>query len=349
MTRFVLLMFVLATAGCAGNYATTFDHNAAAEPLKLHLAPVLNEEEMDVQVVVADSSAATAQYGLIGALVGGIIDASVNKAREREAERKAAVLRDLTVSLDLAVLAEQTTRAVGERDRWQVSRVNKATATVGWDDLAAGVFESGDADAVVLLDFSYALTPGLDQLRADVRQRVYLRSTKANSKGIRRAASTRTFSYYSPRHPVVFRSFEDGEREELLEELKTEYENRTLARPEAAAELETELAKEIEILEDLENIPAHVAIRETWDSDMLIAYAEQSVDHLSFMIGHDWAQETVPETEERTKDRMMYITGTGMLINDKGQNIVTRDQNTVFRSHYGNMYSAPTQTDTAAE
>ena len=349
MKNVFAIFSILIISGCTGNYKTTFDHAAQAEPVNIHVAPILNEEEMDVQVVYADSSAATAQYGLIGALVGSIIDASVNSARERKAERKAAVIRDLTAGLNFSESSQQAALSIGNHEKWDIQQVDSPIATTGWDDLARQAFEGGDSDAVVLLDFEYALTPSLDQVRADVVQRVYFRTKKANSKGIRRASSYRAFSYFSPSHPVDFRVLSDDERADLKAELEEEYENRQLARPEAAEELAVSLAEELQDLEKLKTIPDRVAIREAWESELVTRYVQQSVDHLSFMINHDWAQTVVPEPETRAKDKMMVINTNGLLINDKGQTIAQRDQNSIFRSHYGNMYSAPTPVESTGE
>ena len=61
MKRILVLVAILGLAGCAGNYETTFDHDASPEPITVHVVPVVTKEEMDVQIVVADSSAVSSQ------------------------------------------------------------------------------------------------------------------------------------------------------------------------------------------------------------------------------------------------------------------------------------------------
>ena len=78
MKRILMMLAILGMAGCAGNYKTTFDHDAAPEPITVHVVPVVTKEEMDVQILVADSSATSGQFGLIGGIVGAIIDSAVN-------------------------------------------------------------------------------------------------------------------------------------------------------------------------------------------------------------------------------------------------------------------------------
>ena len=78
-----LLSLLLLVTGCA-SYKPTFPTTEAAQTESLYVQPVLHQEEVAVQVVVADSSATTAQYGAIGALVGAIIDSGSTTAGPRK-------------------------------------------------------------------------------------------------------------------------------------------------------------------------------------------------------------------------------------------------------------------------
>lgn len=341
MKRIFLIVTMLAVTGCAGTYKTTFDHEAAPEPISVHVVPVVAKEEMDVQIVVADSSAATAQFGLIGGLVGAIIDSAMNKRAAIEAERRAEVLRGLTAEYDLLGAAHQSTLRVGNHERWNILTVEEPTTTVGWDDIADDAFEAGDAAAVAVLDFDYAMTPQINQVRVHVDQRIYLRSDVKKSDRNRKPTSFRSFTYYSPVHALVTRPFNDGEKEALIEALKSGYGERMLAHPEEADDLQKSMEAELEDLQESTAIPEPIAFRETWTDQMLKTYLDQSIDHMAFMLRHDWETATVPEEEVRTEDEFMVVNANGMLLRDKGKDVARLDQNTIFRSQWGNIYSVP--------
>lgn len=341
MKRIFLVLTALAVSGCAGTYKTTFDHEAAPEPISIHVVPVVAKEEMDVQIVVADSSAATGQFGLIGGLVGAIIDSAMNKRAAIEAERRAEILRDLTVEYDLLGAAHQSTLRVGNDDRWKILTVEEPVTTVGWDDAANDAFESGDAAAVAVLDFDFAMTPLINQVRVHVDQRIYLRSDEKKSKRNRKPQSLRSFTYYSPVHALVTRPYNDGEKEALVDAVKSGYAERMVAHPEEAEDLQKSMEAELEDLEESTVIPEPVSFRETWTAEMLTSYLDQSIDHIAFMLRHDWEAATVPEEEVRTEDEFLIVNANGMTFKDKGKNVARLDQNTVFRSQWGNIYSVP--------
>lgn len=341
MHRLFLIFVILVLSGCAGNYKTTFNHAEAVGPIAVEVVPVVAKEELDVQIVVADSSAATAQYGLIGALVGAIIDSAVNKRNAIVAERRAEVIRRLTGEYDIVEAAHKTTLNIDDHERFDVVTVNRPTTSVGWDDLANNAFESGEADAVAVLDFDFALTPTANQVRVNVDQRIYLRSTEKKSDRNRKPESMRSFTYFSPAQAIVNRPFRDGEKEELLEFLRSDYKERLAAHPEEKDDLEKSMQAEIEDLEKAETIPENLALLETWTTEQLTRYLDQSITHIAFMLHHDWVSQTVPEQDVRTEDQYPVVNANGMTLVDKGKDIGRLDENEIYRSQWGNIYSVP--------
>ena len=336
----VLALFFL--AGCAGTYKTTFDHEARTEPLAVHVVPVVPKEEMDVLIVVSDSSAAGAQYGLIGALVTSVIDSVVNKKNAVVAERKAEVIREASSEYDLFNAAHQSTLRIGNNDRWNILSVDDPKTLAGLDDAANTSFENSDAEAVVLLVFDYALTPAANQVRVDVDQRVYLRSTPKKSSGNRKAHSTRSFIYFSPEQTLTMRPYEEGEKEQMIKTVSDDYAERMVAHPEEKDDLQKAMEKELEEIQESDTIPDVLAMRETWDGDKVARYLDQSVDHIAWMLRHDWAATTVPEQEQRTAESYAVVQDNGWLQQDKGDDVGELDGNTIYRSQWGHMYSVPT-------
>ncbi|MGB5334660.1 MAG: hypothetical protein WBN07_03495 [Woeseiaceae bacterium] len=341
MKNLALLAALVALTGCAGNYKNTFEHPAGAEPVSLHVAPILNQEELSVQIVLADSSAATAQYGALGGLIGGIIDASINSKNARKAEIRAEILRELAADYDLVNAIEQTTLRIGNDERWKIVTVDKPVSTTKDRATAGEVMDRTEADAVVLLTASYAMTPALDQLRADIQQKVYLKADRKPGKNPS-SKKTRFFSYLSPKHPLNYRGFNDGEKESLMAELDARYDGLIAAQPDDTEKLEEERADAIKDLNEAEEIPEAIAIREAWSTQLLTNYLNQAVDHLTFMLQEDWRATAVPEEAVRTASTFSYVNGsTGALVADKGQEIGRRDDNIVYRTQWGNLVSVP--------
>jgi len=340
MKNLVAAFALLALTGCAGNYKPTFQHAADAEPVTVYVAPVLNQEEMTVQIVTADSSAATAQYGLIGALVGSVIDSAVNNSRAKKAERRAEVLRDISADYDFIGTAKQTAINVGNHERWKILAIDDPISTDKAAAIAAELFDNSDADAIALLSANYALTPTMDQVRADIDQTIYLRADYTPGKRAR-ADSSRTLSYFSPYHPLDYREFAAGEKAAMKDALQAEYDVMLTRQPDDADELKKTLDAEIKDLDEAETIPDHVAIRETWTAPLLRGYLTQSVDHLAYMLQIDWSTTVVPETAQRTKDQFKAVNHMGMALMDKGEEITRRDGNIIYRSQWGGLYSVP--------
>lgn len=341
MKNLALLAALAALSGCAGNYKNTFEHPPGAEPVSLHVAPVLNQEELSVQIVLADSSAATAQYGALGGLIGGIIDASINAKNARKAEIRAEILRELAADYDLVNAIEQTTLRIGNDDRWKIMSVDKPISTTKERATAGEVMDRSDVDAVILLTASYAMTPGLDQLRADIEQKVYRKSDRKPGKNPS-SKKTRFFSYLSPKHALNYRAFNDGEKEALMAELNARWDRLVAAQPDDAEKLEEERAEAIKDLNEAEEIPEAVAIREAWSTQLLTTYLDQAVDHLTHMLQADWRATVVPEEAVRTASTFSYVNGsTGAFVADKGQEVGRRDDNIVYRTQWGNLVSVP--------
>lgn len=340
MKRIVALSALLILAGCAGNYKTTFETPEEAAPITVYVAPILNQEEISIQVVYADSSAATAQYGLVGALVGSVIDAAVNSAQARQAERRAEVVRELTADYDFVHAAHQLSLNIGEHERWKIVTVDTPVATEKNKAIAEGLLANSAADAIVLLEVEFALTPGMNQVRGDVFQEVYLRSDFVE-RGKAKLRSSRTVSYLSPVHNLNYREFREGEKHEMMIALQQQYDGLIAAQPEDEEDLRKQLAKESEDLEKLDQIPDFVAIEETWTTELLTRYLDQSMNHLTHMVQLDWQARVVPEQEERIAEAFTVTTSSGLVTNDKGQKISAMDDNTIYRSQWGSIYSVP--------
>jgi hypothetical protein len=231
---------------------------------------------------------------------------------------------------------------VGDGERWTIVQADDAMTSVGYDDVANNAFNASEAEAVVVLDFDYALTPAANQMRVNVDQRVYLRSTPKSKDRNRKPESLRTFTYYSPQVELVQRPFEDGEKDRLVGMLAESYAERIAARPEERDDLEKARDSEIEELTEAETIPLALAIGETWTPELLAGYLDQSIEHIAFMLRHDWETATVPEDPAtRSEDQYFTVNANGQTFVTKGKDIGRMDDNEIYRSQWGHMHSLP--------
>ena len=131
-------------------FKPTFPITDGEDPQSLHVLPVLDQEEIEVQVVVADSSAGTAQFGALGALVGAIIDTAVTNSRAKKAERKAEVLRAATIDYDFLENLNSVIGVETAGNGWSIESTGKITGETEIRELVQDVFAESEVDTVVV-------------------------------------------------------------------------------------------------------------------------------------------------------------------------------------------------------
>lgn len=104
---FITVLFVsLAVSGCKVTPAKQV-YTPPTTNQKINVYSLIPQDELEAVYPVQNSSAATAQFGLIGALVGAAIDTSVNKSNAEVAEDNLAFIRNELLSLDFDQLFEE--------------------------------------------------------------------------------------------------------------------------------------------------------------------------------------------------------------------------------------------------
>jgi hypothetical protein len=95
LTRAALVAAALSTTACAPGVLNRPLDTAKRETVsKADVVAVVPQADLYADIVVANSGAATAQYGLLGALIGGVVDGSINTSRSKDAEAAVRPLRD---------------------------------------------------------------------------------------------------------------------------------------------------------------------------------------------------------------------------------------------------------------
>lgn len=330
---------IILLSGCV-SYSPTFPAADVEGPETLQLVPILSQEEMAVQVVVADSSAVTAQYGLIGALVGSVMDAAMNNSRAKKAERKAEVLRAAAQDYDLIANLSEAIRPQAESTNWIIGGVGDVTAETDWSDNVERALAEGDADTAVLLSGTYQLVPTSDQISVVIDQRVYPKDKRGRS-GRYMASSSRRFTYHSPVHPLDLRPFGDGEKELLKSAISLEYEQAIATQMDEEDDLRRALERELEEIDEATNIPEDIAISETWTPELIARYLDEAQSHLSHLIAVDWNEVESPEMTSDVLEDFWAVGVMGTRLRQKGLRLDTLDSNVLYRSRDGSLYSVP--------
>lgn len=340
MRALITLCIVLVLSGCA-TYKPTFPSSAGVESETLHVLPVLYQEEMAVQVIVADSSATSYQYGAIGALLGAIIDSAVNNSRAKKSERKAEVLRAATVDYALGENLQAAIAVEPAGNGWSVQTVDDITAETEIRDVVRSIFEESEVDTVMVLTATYQLTPSVDQVNVAINQQVFPRS-RSGPRQKPSPSSSRYISYLSPIHAIVYRPFDDGEKELIKAAIKREYEQSIATQAEDEDALRKALAKELQEIDEATEIPEDIAIAETWTPELLAAYLDEAKSHLRYMLTYDWNERVKPKMDNASLERFESVTQLGGRRKQSGRNIGNIDNNTVYRTAAGSIFSVPT-------
>lgn len=95
-------ILMLTLSACATQYHVPVYDNIPEKITSTDVTVGLNQEELYVKFVRADSSATSAQFGLLGALIGSAIDASVNSSKSEDAEALAKSIRDAVVDVNFS-------------------------------------------------------------------------------------------------------------------------------------------------------------------------------------------------------------------------------------------------------
>ena len=339
MRASIVLAVVLSLAGCA-TYEPTFPSTESSDSHSLHLLPVLHQEEMEVQVAVADSSAATAQYGALGALIGAMVDSAVTNSRAKQAERKAEVLRQATVDYDLVDNLRTAVAVEPAGNGWTVDSIGDVTAETEIREVVGEVFAGTDVDAVVVLTGTYQLTPTIDQVSVWIHQQVFPRARSVDS-GKPTPSSSRYLVYQSPAHEPVFRPFADGEKELLKAAIEREYAQAIATGAEDEETLQKALEKELEEIDEATEITDEIAIAETWKPELLAKYLDEAKTHLRFMLEYDWNERVKPEMDSDSLEEFHTVLATGYRTKYKGYRVGDIDGNVVYRTAGGTIYSVP--------
>jgi hypothetical protein len=120
MKSLVFFALSLMVTGCAVARKENFDTSGLNSQASVKVISETANEEIVIEFVPSNGgAAASAQFGLIGALVGSAIDAGVNNSRAKSVEEKVQSFRAATSTLDMRQLLIQTLESGTDSLPWQ--------------------------------------------------------------------------------------------------------------------------------------------------------------------------------------------------------------------------------------
>jgi hypothetical protein len=179
---------------CSGQNALA----AKLEPLPIPLEPQLSVElvlgQQEMAVDVPDSSAATAQFGLIGALVGSAIE----NAQVQNAEKRVVEVRNRLIDYDFNERFEAAARAAVATDGISPDPqviVRKSA----WDAASAeNKPETGQKKTVLVIVPRYSMSSNFEQVSISMAVSYRARELKSNGKVKETYLFSRNYSFRIP-------------------------------------------------------------------------------------------------------------------------------------------------------
>lgn len=192
MKIWVVIVSFLLMSGCA-TYSPIVQETDKESIQTLRVISLVPQEEIKVQINIQNSSAAGAQFGLLGAIVSAAIDSSVNNSRAKKSEAQSDNLRNALMDVDVTKAFHDAVRKGVESISWAevtAFEIRNKFDRKDMNKLAAEMKE----DAVLVVTSNYSLTPKQELLEFESRTKFY--KPKASGKKekylfkIPRAAST---------------------------------------------------------------------------------------------------------------------------------------------------------------
>lgn len=223
---------------------------------------------------------------------------------------------------------------------WTVDSIGDVTAETEIREGVREIFASTDVDTVMVLTGTYQLTPTVDQVSVWIKQEVFPRARAVDTQKPT-PSSSRYLVYQSPLHPPVFRPFADGEKQLLKTAIEREYAQAIATEAEDEESLRKALESELKEIDEATEITEEIAIAETWTPALLAGYLDEAKTHLRFMLEYDWNERVKPEMETASLEEFQTVVASGVRTKYKGYRVGDLDNNLVYRTAGGTIYSVP--------
>ena len=240
LTAIIVALFA---SGCASPSRVPLSPDKTSKISSSQTVVALSQAEIGTDINRSNITAATG-----GGLIGAIIDAGVNNYRAKNAESAAVPIRDALVKYDVGQTFTNALRAhVGEIS-W-LSNTTVEAQQLTKDNTITAIVKKSAADAVLVLNTDYRLTPNFESVRVTVTASLHPRAAALNagakpSRGIPPVIYFNTLSTTFP----VSEEYKSGKSsEEVAKAIAADKENRlTKALDQSLEELASMLVFDLE-------------------------------------------------------------------------------------------------------
>jgi hypothetical protein len=134
-----------------------------------------SQKEIYADIMAANSSAVSVQFGLLGALIGAVVDASVNSGKSKTAEKKVAVVKDSLLDYDFNSELKNNLDQELQNISWL--NIESLVEENGYDQTKLNsVFEASTSDAVFIVEAGYYLVPDFNHFKLSVNINAYAKN-----------------------------------------------------------------------------------------------------------------------------------------------------------------------------
>ncbi|MDH4048770.1 MAG: hypothetical protein OEW68_09160 [Gammaproteobacteria bacterium] len=195
-----------------------------------------------------------------------------------------------------------------------------------------------DAEAVICIEPTYFISPGLDQLRLVVQVFVY---TQVDPVDLVSGPYDRYYEYLSPSRGKLFRPFCDGEKAALMASTNEFFDRKTQLYPHNRNAYEKDRKQAIEALENRDTVLPEMAISERWPADSMDLELQSATDQIMQLIRNDLMNldAVLPEDAEYVTFAALDFKGKPKLVD--GYAVSTLGTSTIYRDENGNVFSVP--------
>jgi len=209
--------------------------------------------------------------------------------------------------------------------------------------LSKGIFRMSDVAYIMYLDFTYFISPELNQLRLIADTFVYARSELSKDVAM---LYSRSYEYLSPSQGLVLRKFDVGEKESLIEAIEAQYEHKLERFPMNRKAYSKDRRRALKILKNRDIILPMMAINEGWPGDSVAVGLQTATEHIFQIMRDDLQNIDNVHDEDEEYTSFLCFNRSGKLKKYEGYVLGVLGTNTIYRDEHGNLFSMPDETDT---
>lgn len=272
-------------------------------------------------------------------LVGDYIDAAITYSRSTS--DAAAFVRGVGEEANQFDYKETVLTCIenlAANVNWQIIDMSIYKFSGSKKRLSDRAFKNYEADVLLLMHFVYFITPGLDQIRAQVSvDALYKPSQTGESEYL----FSRKYEYLSASQGDLFRPFHAGEKEAMIEAIENDYQRKVQEFPNNRRAYRKDRNRALAALKDREDILPVMALSEGWQGDSFFAGLRLATDRIREMLEMDWLTTAadLPEDPENVTFEGFDQKGKPEVF--EGYVVGSHGTNTIYRDDKGNMYSVP--------